>query len=813
MLTGSNKTQEPATLLFSIALISACALSYEILLMRLLSIIQWHHFAYMIISLALLGYGISGTFLSVIKDHVASRFGALYTANAILFAISTVACFALAQHTPFNGLELIWDPWQFAWLILVYLLLCIPFFFAANCFGLAFIHFRNHIYRIYRWDLLGAGIGALGIIALLFLFHPTTCLKLIACAGLLSAIPAIRTELGAIPRVISSLVLIGAAALFLVWPSSWLELQTSQFKGLAKTLQINGTEIIEERSGPLGLLTVVRSSKIPFRHAPGLSLMSRVEPPTQLGVFTDGDGMTAITHYTGSRENLSYLDEMSSALAYHLIDEPQVLVLGAGGGADVLQALYHQATTVDAVELNPQMVELVREDYAEFAGKLYSHPRVKIHVSDARAYLAKNQQKFNLIQISMLESFASSGAGTHALSESYLYTVEALQATYSHLEEDGLIAITRWLKLPPRDSLKLFATAMEVLNRSGVIQPAQQLIVIRSWQTSTLLIKNGTFSSTDIEKVQRFCEARSFDVAFHPGISPSQTNRYNILDHGYLYQGTTALLSDRHDGYLEEYKFNLRPSTDNQPYFFHFFKWSLLPELFALRDQGSLIFLDSGYLILVTTLLQAVPICIVLILLPLVFLPANKQTLSRDFWRPGLYFLCLGLGFLFIEIAFIQRFILFVSHPLYAAALILSGFLVFAGLGSGYSTRIEQWAQLHKRSAVNLSIMGLATLSLIYLVVLPTVLAAGMGLNMIVKGLIAISLIAPLAFFMGMPFPLGLTRLANQTPSFIPWAWGINGCASVLSAIMATVIAIHYGFQTVILLAVILYAAAARIWR
>ena len=799
-------------LFLSISLISAAALSYEILLMRLLSIAQWHHFAYMIISLALLGYGVSGTFLTFIKAWGQEHFGMLYKINATLFGITTIGCFSIAQHVPFNGLELVWNPWQLGWLISIYLLLALPFFFAANCFGLAFIAYHKQIHRIYRWDLIGAGIGALAIISALFTFHPQTCLKLIAFCGIAAAALILFHEQNARFRSQGIFLLVGIAGLLLLWPARWYELNISQFKGLPQVLQVTGTRAIAQRSSPLGLLTVVESPRIPFRIAPGLSLSSTAEPPTQLAVFTDGDGMSVITQFDGALDPLKYLDDLTSALPYHLMDKPRVLVLGAGGGGDILQALYHQASSIDAVELNAQMVDLVSGEYAEFSGQLFRHPRVTVHIEDARGFLADNRAHYDLIQLTLLDSFTSSGAGTHALSETYLYTVQALKELYGKLSDGGMIAITRWLKLPPRDSLKLVATAIDALHQSQIAHPERRLALIRSWQTSTLLIKKGGFTAADVDAIRAFSKSRSFDVAYFPGVSHEEVNRYNILEAAYLHEGTLALLGGEPSNYLERYKFNLTPATDDQPYFFHFFKWRLLPELFALRDQGGLVLLDSGYLILAATLLQALPISVVLILLPLRVLYQSKR-LPKIPWRPAGYFFLLGLAFLFIEIAFIQKFILFVSHPLFAVAAVLSGFLLFAGLGSGLSARMKCWLRSKRWTPIDLAVIGIGVIALCYLLFLPALLSAGIALPREIKILITIILIAPLAFFMGMPFPLGLARLADKIPEVIPWAWGINGCASVLSAILATLIAIHLGFQVVIVLAISLYGLATLIWR
>ena len=807
-----TKPQGPHFLLPSITLISAAALSYEILLMRLLSIIQWHHFAYMIISLALLGYGMSGTFLTFVRKWVSNHFDVMYVANGVLFGVASIACYSMAQQIPFNGLELVWNPGQIGWLVMIYLLLTLPFFFAANCFGLAFIRFPAFIHRIYRWDLIGAGTGGAAVISMLFVFTPQTCLRLIAVSGLVGGTLALLSRSLDRGKKLTAAALGGLAILIVLWPSHWLAPKFTPYKGLPIAQQVSGAQVVDQYSSPLGLLTILENPEIPFRHTPGLSLASTGEPPAQLGVFTDGDGMSAITQFEGKFEALAYLDALSSALPYHLLDQPRVLILGAGGGSDVLQALYHQASLIDAVELNPQMVDLVRTHYADFAGQLYDHQRVKIHIADARGYLANHSSDYDLIQIALLDSFASSGAGTHALSENYLYTVEALIDAYKNLRDDGLLAITRWLKLPPRDALKLFATAVEALHRSGITHPGTHLALIRSWQTTTLLIKKGELSDVDVANIRDFSTERYFDVVHLPGVTHEEINRFNVLQEPYLYQGTQALLGAQSEAFIKDYKFNLTPPTDDQPYFFHFFKWRVLPELFKLRDQGGLVLLDSGYLILITTLLQAIPVSLILILMPL-FAISRGETRRRLRWRPAMYFTCLGLAFLFIEIAFIQRFILFVSHPLYAAAVVLTGFLVFAGLGSGSVTRIQRWLKSKPWSAVDLAVVGISSVALIYLFVLPPLLASGTALPMIFKLLITLALIAPLAFFMGMPFPLGLARLAAHDPEIIPWAWGINGCASVLSAILATIIAIHFGFQAVIGLAVILYVLAVSLWR
>jgi hypothetical protein len=344
----------------------------------------------------------------------------------------------------------------------------------------------------------------------------------------------------------------------------------------------------------------------------------------------------------------------------------------------------------------------------------------------------------------------------------------------------------------------------------GVSEPGQRIAVIRSWNTSTLLVKNGVFASHEIESLQEFSQSHSFDTAWFPGIQASDANRFNVLREPYLYDGARALLGPLADEFAERYKFYIRPATDNRPYYFHFFKWATLPELIALRRLGGAGLIEWGYLILIATLLQAVIAGGVLILLPL-------SRVKRD-WPPGTaprmgaYFLLLGLAFLFIEMAFIQKFILFLSHPLYSVAVVLSSFLVFAGLGSAWSESLAAKLERGGRSPVAIAVSGIGVFTILYVILLPLIFQRCIGYSDPVKIVISMVLIAPLAIGMGMPFPLGLKKVAATAPNFIPWAWGINGFASVMSAVLATLLAIEFGFIFVIIVALVFYAIAALIF-
>ncbi|MFO7640300.1 MAG: SAM-dependent methyltransferase [Candidatus Competibacteraceae bacterium] len=787
----------------AVALLSAAALAYEVLLMRLFSIIQWHHFAYMMISVALLGYGAAGAMVTLAQNPLRARFTAAFATAAGLFGATALLAFLAAQQTGFNALEILWDPRQLGRLAVIYLLLLVPFFCAAVALCLSFTRFPDHIPRLYAADILGAAAGGLGVVILLLAVRPETALRVIALIGL--AAGALIAWRGAARRTAAGLASI--AIIVLVLPASWTALKPSPYKELAQTLNVMGARVVAETSSPLGVVTVVENREIPFRHAPGLSLLAAAEPPPQLALFTDGDGLSAINRFEGRWEPLAYLDFLTSALPYHLLERPATLILGAGGGADILQALALGARSVAAVELNPQVVELVQERFGAFSGRPYSLPGVRAHLGEARGFVEATDQRFDLIQVALLDAFATAAAGLHGLAESYLYTVEALQAYLNRLSPGGMLAITRWVTLPPRDALKLFGTVIAALEANGADDPGARLVMIRGWNTATLLVKNEPFTAGEIAALQTFAVARAFDLVWHPGMSPDAANRYNRLDRPHFYEGAAALLSPERAAFVNRYKFAIRPATDDRPYFFHFFRWDTLPEILTLKDRGGLALLDWGYPVVIATLVQALVASFALTLLPLWLFRRREPTAGRGAGRVALYFTALGLAFMFVEIVFIQKFILFLSHPVYAIAVVLTAFLLFAGLGSRWSNRFASAGTA--RRAVGWAALVIAGLALSYALALPPLFRQLMGLAEGIKIGLSVLLIAPLAWAMGMLFPLGLARLAAHAPTLIPWAWALNGFASVVGAVLATVLAIHFGFIAVVVVAVVLYLLAA----
>ena len=787
----------------AIFLISAVGIAYQVVLMRVFAIAQWHHFAYMIVSIAMLGFGASGTVLALARQRLRGREEACLRGAALLLPFSLVACYAISQRIPFETFELLTQPRQLQYLLALYAVLALPFFLVSSCITLGFFLDPKHIGRLYFLNMLGSGLGAAGIVALLYAARPST----LACALSLPASCAhlllVRRVKWGMVRGYGPLLLLGALTCF----GPIAPVRVSEYKGLSYALNLPGAEVAGEYCSPLSVLTAVKSDLI--RETPGQIAnypMSELGPlPKQVGLYFDAGAVSPVNECAdGPLEGFAYLDYVTSALPYRLVTCPRVLVIGAGGGTDILSALTHGAAHATAVEVDPNVLAVMGSGLLEFSGGLYRRVGVTPILAEGRGFLQSHADTFDLIQLPLFGSFTAASAGVHALNESYLYTVEAFELYLDRLSPEGVLAINCWLKTPPRNAIKLFATAAEACERLGAKDPGQHLAFIRSWNNATIIAARSPLTPARAASARAFCTERGFDLCYCPGVREEETNQYTVLEAPIYYEAARAILSPDRDRFYDGYLFHVRPATDNSPYFFRFFKWSAFPRL--LRDMGLewAPFVESGYVTLVATMLQSAAAAVVLILLPLVAFArrgAHRGARSCVF----VYFSALGAAYMFLELAFIQRFMLFLAYPVYAAAVVLTAFLAFSGLGSlfagsrtGSPDRLVGWA-----------VVCVAGCALILLAGLHAVFDMCAGWPDWAKIASSIVLLAPMAFCMGIPFPTGLQLVSGRNDSLVPWAWGINGCASVVGATLATFTAIHAGFRAVVLIAILAYAIAA----
>ena len=811
-------------------LVSAAVLADEVVLVRAFSFGLWHHFAYMVISIALLGFGASGTLLAVLA-RARTRLGTGYAsplpsggwlAAAVLFALTLPVSFQIAQKIPFEPFLIVWERQQLFYLGCYYLVLFVPFFAAATVIGLALITEPDESPRLYFYNLIGSAAGAalgVGILEIARVELAVLAITGLAQAAAIFALLAVMAPLAAHgKRRIAILTVLPMVALTLYFAIRPPAVRLSQYKGLSYALSLPGARRVATRSSAMSRVDVVASPAI--RQAPGLSLVTPSEAaiPPQLGLFVDAESAGAVTTFDGDTGKLTYLDWMTTAAPYYAMAEsPRVCVLGSGGGAAVLLALRHRAQHVDAVELDANVVSLVRETFNTFSGALYDRPDVHVHIAEARAFVEAASTQWDVIDLSLVDSFAAAAVGLGAVNESYLYTQEAFETYLQHLRPGGVLAVTRWVREPPRDEVKLFATAVAVLERMN-LRPAERLVLVRSWATVTLLVKRELFTAPELTGLRHWAEDRLFDAAYFPGIAPGEGNRFNVLARDSYAEAAEALLAGgaRRDRFYREYAFFVQPASDDRPYFFHFFRWRTLPFMLSSVGLAWIPFVEWGYLILVATLIQAMLLGGLFIVLPLVLLRRHMAVTkaasrSRSDWRSRLcvliYFLALGFGYLFVEMALIQRLVLFLANPVYAVAVVLAGLLLVSGFGSGWAARHLRDGSSVARFAYRAA-LAVAAITIVYAFALRAALMPLLGWPLAGRMGIAFVAMLPLAA-MGMLFPLGLRYLGRTRAELLPWAWAINGCASVVATSLATLLGLGAGLVTLLVAAAACYVVVA----
>ena len=786
----------------AIFFVSAAALGLELVLMRAFSIGHWHHFSYLVISTAMLGFGAGGTLITIGSEFFTRHFRKGLWWFAFGFALSVPFVFQLSGKVPLDELQLIWDRRQILYLFAYYLLFFIPFFCAGSCIALAFTACAVKAHSLYFYNMTGSGLGIAAIVPLMYGISPQQLLLVISSiaffAALLLALSLSRRRFVAtlICTVVCIIIFCPAGPLA-------LEIRISENKSLVYYSALPAAQNLAVRYSPLAQLNCVQAPAV--RYFPGLSIAYQGRLPQQILIISDADGISAVNHFE-SLSDLNCYDHTTSALGYHLLSEPSVCIIGSGGGSDVAQALTAGARKVTAVEMNSQIIDLVRNRLNEFAAGIYDRPDVKVVIDEGRSFLQTTSQRFDIINISLLDSFAASTAGVYALNESHLYTIEAITQALRRLGPAGLLSITRSLKVPPRDSLKMFATVVEVLQRLGVGHPAGHIMMIRSWAAATIVVCPRPFSDSQIASARQFAQQRSFDLVHIPGITPSEVNRFHVLDEPFYYNSAQQILSAQRESFYRNYTYNIRPATDDKPYFFDFFKWRSLPYMIRTLPGRWLPFSEWGYLVLAAALLQAVCASSFFILLPLFVTKPIRSVQSRKS-STLLYFLLLGLAYMFLEMGFIQKLTLLIGHPVFGVAVTLLGFLVFSGCGSLASERLPLPAAGRIRTAV----LAIIVIGLLEIAFISFRFEWLVGFSRLGRCLAGLALTGPLAFFMGMPFPTALRQLHSSAQPLVPWAWAVNGFASVTAAVLGTFLAVSAGFTSLVFIALACYLLAAAV--
>lgn len=771
----------------AIALVAGAGVLFQLVLTRVFSFTLWHHLAFMIVSVALLGIAVSGVLLRLRARPGADPAGRASSA-ALGFAVSSVLACAVVARLSFDPMRLAAEPMQIVYLALAYGLLLVPFTFA----GFAVISLLDGYVagadRLYGCDLLGAGVGCVAAVVAIQKVGAEGTLFLVAAAGAAGALllTLARENPSRAQRVAATGLTLGFALCAPV-VSGVLPRLPSAGKALRAVLdpvRYPAARIASTEWNAISRIDVVENSAS-ARWI--VNLKTGTEVPGQTLIVIDGDAATPIIP-GGDVAALRFLGDMISAAPLAAFRPRHTLVIGAGGGVDVLAALHHGAAQVDAVEVNPAIAALMTGSRAAESGHLFARPDVRLHLAEGRSFVRHRGDRYDAIQISLVDTFAASSSGAYSLMEGYLYTVEAFQDYLERLEPDGFVTVTRWLATPPRETLKLCTVAAAALRRAGVARPGDHIVVLGQDNLGNVIVKRAPLTRDEVARLQEVAHARKFEVIHAPGLD-LPPNPFSL----YLAAGDP-------EGFVAAYPFDVSASTDDSPFFFQFGRWKDIGSL--ARGSGESGMLLSGRLVLLLVLVQAVVASFLLVLLPMFGRRRELKEAGAGSARVlGLFFL-IGVSFMLIEITLMQRFTLFLGHPLYAIALVLAVLLCSAGAGSFAARRL-----LPSGGRAWPIFLALVVLILIEDVLCRAVFGRALGLALGGRVALSILLIAPLGFLLGMPFPAALLRLGPKSP-LVGWAWAANGCASVVGPIVASLLAIDVGFSAVMVLAAVGYAAA-----
>jgi hypothetical protein len=759
-------------------LVTLATLMYEVLLTRILSVTMWYHFAFMAISVAMFGMTVGALVVYLAPARFPPHRTPVHLASGALgFAGSSVLTFLLHLQIPFTpGIS----PAAFAVLGLTYVLLSVPFVFAGIAVCLALTRFPRRVGSLYAADLTGSALGAFALIGTLHFTDGPTAVLVVA---LLAACGAAAFAAGA-PALLRRLTLL--ATLLLTAAAAGHGLLVARGVPLLRLTWVKGSPEpppLYEKWNAFSRILVTGDPDAPTpAFGWGLSpAYPRERTLRQLHLSIDGSAGSILTAFDGDLGTLEHLKYDVTNVAHYLRPDARVLVVGTGGGRDVLAALAFGQRSVLGVELNEDILRTVNGRFGAFTGHLDRHPRIRFVNDEARNYLARSPERFDLIQVSLIDTWAATAAGAFALSENALYTIEAWQTFLDRLAPTGLLSVSRWYyRDRPGEMYRLTALASAALLRRGVARPRDHVAVVRHRTRSeageapdgigTLLLSPVPLAREDLATLDAAAGRLRFEVVLSPAVAPEPT--------------FAALTSGEDlDAFVAAFPLDIAPPTDDRPFFFQLLRLTDIfrPDRF---EQGLQSFNLQAVFVLGTLLLTVVGLTALCLIIPLA-LTSRRETL-RGAAPWFLYFGGIGAGFMLVEIALLQRLILFLGHPTYSLSVVLFTLLLGSGLGSALSAR---WPGRGWGAGLFGMLLGVGLLTV-------PLTAALQGMDTPGRILATAGFLFPLGLFMGFPFPTGMKAAARRLPPVTPWLWGINGATSVCGSVVGVAIALASGIST-----------------
>ena len=783
----------PARTLTGVALLAGSLLMIELSLTRIFSVTMYYHFAFMAISIALFGLSAAGVFVFLRQERWrATPTDRLLERYSLTFAAATLLALAVLVRL---RVELNYTPSNIALMCAMYLLSALPFFTGGTAISVAISRSAANVNGVYAADLLGAAAACLLLMPALNLIGAPGAIVASAVLGVAAAAcfvdRARRPRFAAKAAALAAVAAAGSlAGLFTVSTTKGHESHTVLFSKWNSFSRIGVYDVAQG-----GSWSVSDRYKGPF---PDFRLMD-----------IDSAAATQILKANTDRD-VAFLQYELTALGYRLYGSPlappavpfHALVIGTGGGRDLHSALVFGATSIDGVEINPIIVnDVMRGAFRDYSGAVYDRPNVNIAVEDGRSFVRRSPKQYDIIQASLVDTWAATAAGAYALSENSLYTVEAFDDYLNHLTDRGVLSISRWVF----DGLRLISLAQEAGARRGW-DAADRLAIVQQDKVATFLLKKTPFTEGETRLLKAAADELGFTVLYLPG-HPVPT-----FGDSRDYYTKLLLAPDRHTLY-DTFPLEIAPTTDDRPFFFHTTRlrnhWAVAPILRLFGQQVELpdnpgSWGTGGLTALLILLAVSSFLIVIFVVGPLAL--SSRAALGSNWIAPLAYFACLGGAFMLIEVALLQRFVLLLGHPVYSLTITLLSILLGTGLGSAASRRI---GEDNLRRSAALACGAVIVIALLWATVLPALLKAAIAWPLSARMALAVALMTPAGMVMGVPLPAGIRILARSQPQLVPWAWAMNGALSVLGAILAVFIAMNWGFFTTLVSGGVVYAGAA----
>ena len=789
----------------------------EILLTRVFSVCLWYHFAFFVISVAMFGLGLGGLCVQLFptwfkKNKLSEQLSTLTLILALTAIIAPLLLFKI--NIPANILRT-FEVKTTLILSVAFLLSSLPFFFGGLVTSLLFREYSKDISKIYFADLGGASIGCFLAIPLLNIFGAPTAILLnaiIACTGSIFFVHS-----SGFRKVKSKVVVRPYVVIFCVAIITLLSMTTALFdleyaKGIDKS---------EDEFSKWNSISRVAVTKVLDANAAhwigeniwGVSRKFEGKYPDIRIIDIDADAGTFLTNFKNDFDLVSYVKYDPPSIVHRLRKESKTLVIGAGGGKDVLAALSFGAKHVTAVELNPIIVNNVMLDkYSKFSGGLYKHPRVKAVAAEGRSFVASSKEKYNIIQMAYVDTSAATAGGAYVLAENNLYTTESVKLCLEHLYDNGIFSVC-WVDVPGlAGATRLVSLGIAALEELGIEDASKNIIVVShasrpGWVIRDVLLKKKPFSQYEQKLIIDTCRDLGFELTY----IPMKDNRDFAVSDIHNDKDLIRVLINNKNGRHRIHNslpVNIRPTTDDKPFFFYQNQPKDFFKTLKMSTAASYIIYTAGTIVLSRVLIIGLVMVGFFYLMPLIFsawdkrvLPCRKSSLISFLC----YFSCIGMGFMFLEIVFLQKLLLFLGHPSYTLSVTLLSLFLFAGLGSLYTQRLTTHLP---RVYIRRIILVLVMITLAYLIRLKPIFYLFLGYPKATKLFVAVVVLMFPSFLMGMPFPLATKELCTNMNEVMPWMWGINGATSVLASIAAIILAMNVGYNFTLIIGILCYIVA-----